>query len=230
MTGDSGAAMGDRILMVENSSERGSVAVGTRSSMQFAVNFMARDPATGAQTEGTARAIEQCLGAVGLQAADLEAIVCGAGPGGFTSLRCAAAIAKGMCSVLAIPLYAVSSLELLAYSTDLADGAYVGAMPAGRGEWFSIPFEVSDGERALGALTLLSMDDLDTAVSAGGMGSVGPGLRQHAYPDAAGAWQFGMDRIARAGPVSLDRWEPVYGRLAEAQVRWEREHGRPLPA
>ena len=30
--------------------------------------------------------------------------------------------------------------------------------------------------------------------------------------------------------VDLDRWEPDYGRLAEAQVKWEAAHGRPLPA
>ena len=30
--------------------------------------------------------------------------------------------------------------------------------------------------------------------------------------------------------VDLDRWEPDYGRLAEAQVKWEATHGRPLPA
>ena len=31
-----------------------------------------------------------------------------------------------------------------------------------------------------------------------------------------------------AGPVALDGWEPSYGRLAEAQVKWEAAHGRPL--
>jgi tRNA threonylcarbamoyladenosine biosynthesis protein TsaB len=31
-----------------------------------------------------------------------------------------------------------------------------------------------------------------------------------------------------AGPVDLARWEPMYGRLAEAQVKWEAAHGRPL--
>ena len=30
------------------------------------------------------------------------------------------------------------------------------------------------------------------------------------------------------GPVSLDQWEPDYGRLAEAQVKWEATHGRAL--
>ena len=31
------------------------------------------------------------------------------------------------------------------------------------------------------------------------------------------------------GPVDIASWEPSYGRLAEAQVRWESAHGTPLP-
>ena len=31
------------------------------------------------------------------------------------------------------------------------------------------------------------------------------------------------------GPVSLESWEPNYGRLAEAQVKWELANGRVLP-
>jgi hypothetical protein len=46
-----------------------------------------------------------------------------------------------------------------------------------------------------------------------------------ASPDARG----GVGPAAlRLGPVDLDAWEPDYGRQAEAQVRWEFMHGRPL--
>jgi tRNA threonylcarbamoyladenosine biosynthesis protein TsaB len=38
-----------------------------------------------------------------------------------------------------------------------------------------------------------------------------------------------MKSIIESGPVDLASWEPEYGRLAEAQVRWEAAHGRPLP-
>ncbi|MGH9885001.1 MAG: hypothetical protein ACREBE_05715, partial [bacterium] len=36
--------------------------------------------------------------------------------------------------------------------------------------------------------------------------------------------------LAQLGPVDIGTWEPAYGRLAEAQVKWEAAHGRPLPA
>jgi tRNA threonylcarbamoyladenosine biosynthesis protein TsaB len=35
--------------------------------------------------------------------------------------------------------------------------------------------------------------------------------------------------LAAIGPADIASWEPAYGRLAEAQVRWESAHGRPLP-
>ena len=48
-------------------------------------------------------------------------------------------------------------------------------------------------------------------------------------PPRARRWlRSGVDDLI--GPVDLALWEPEYGRLAEAQVRWEAEHGRPLAA
>jgi hypothetical protein len=47
-------------------------------------------------------------------------------------------------------------------------------------------------------------------------------------PHARGAAHVLVSLIA-SGPVDIDTWEPAYGRLAEAQVRWEETHGRPLP-
>jgi len=39
-----------------------------------------------------------------------------------------------------------------------------------------------------------------------------------------------LNQIIDAGPIAIETWEPDYGRLAEAQVRWEAAHGRPLGA
>ena len=39
---------------------------------------------------------------------------------------------------------------------------------------------------------------------------------------------WGMVRPPPDIAVDLDAWEPSYGRLAEAQVKWEAAHGRPL--
>src|SRR5438067_2384390 len=58
---------------------------------------------------------------------------------------------------------------------------------------------------------------------------IGPGQEIEAAPDARGAARI-VDYIMKNGSVDLDSWEPDYGRLAEAQVKWEAAHGRPLKA
>jgi hypothetical protein len=56
---------------------------------------------------------------------------------------------------------------------------------------------------------------------------IGPGQRWEATPHARGVAPI-LGSIIESGPVDLASWEPDYGRLAEAQVRWEAAHGRPL--
>jgi tRNA threonylcarbamoyladenosine biosynthesis protein TsaB len=37
-----------------------------------------------------------------------------------------------------------------------------------------------------------------------------------------------LDSIVAEKEADVNTWEPIYGRLAEAQVKWEALHGRPL--
>ena len=57
---------------------------------------------------------------------------------------------------------------------------------------------------------------------------IGPREAIEAAPHARGVASL-LESVIAAGPVSLDHWEPAYGRLAEAQVKWEAAHGRALP-
>ena len=57
--------------------------------------------------------------------------------------------------------------------------------------------------------------------------AVGPGQRLDFHPHARGVAPL-LQSVVEHGPVDLASWEPNYGRLAEAQVRWEAAHGRPL--
>jgi hypothetical protein len=56
---------------------------------------------------------------------------------------------------------------------------------------------------------------------------VGPGQEIDVHPHARGVAPI-LASIIESGAVRLASWEPDYGRLAEAQVRWEAAHGRPL--
>ena len=70
---------------------------------------------------------------------DISRIVCGEGPGSFTSLRIAAAIAKGLAMTTQAPLHSVSSLFLLAAGAraSLVPGRYIAVVDAMRGDVFA---------------------------------------------------------------------------------------------
>ena len=218
------------VLVLETSTETGSVAIARNGALVADLSFASRDPATGVRTEALAPAVVECLGLAELPVGHLAAVVCGAGPGGFTSLRSAAAFAKGLCSGLGIPLYAVSSLELLAWTATTPDGPFIAALHAGREEWFCHDAN-RDGDRTdlVGAAYLVSDGELRARAARTHSRLVGPGLEFDIGPHAR-ATVPRLHDIEMRGPVDIDSWEPTYGRLAEAQVKWEAAHGRPLTA
>ena len=176
----------------------------------------------GADSEALMPAVAAALQQARLKVSDLSRVICGEGPGSFTSLRIAGSIAKGLCFGSGIPLFAVSSLGLAAASTSVT-GAFVVTIDALRDEWYAAVFERTPAGVVVprSPVSLVRKDQID-AYAAG----VGP-IVSDAAPDARGCAAL-FDDIERHGPVELDRWEPTYGRLAEAQVKWEAAHGRPL--
>lgn len=177
-------------------------------------------------------AVRDALSRAGAGPADVAEVVCGAGPGSFTSLRIAASIVKGLATGRSVPMLAVSSLWLVAAGARpaLAAGDYLAVLDAMRGEWFGAAITVgADGRVVAGeAWSLFPVAALDEQVR-GGAAVIGPGPWGGVSPHARGVAL--LDRSGAAAArlrVDLDRWEPDYGRKAEAQVRWEATHGRPL--
>lgn len=208
-------------LVIEASTSTGSVALlrGAEVLCERDVEMRGRDE------ERLMPAVASCLGELEGVGASLDRVVCGAGPGSFTSLRIAAAIAKGVCHARELPLFAVSSLALtVAGSPETAGGGrYMVAADAMRGESFFAVFETAAGGVPPTALVRLApRDALETEAR-----SVDARLLE-GRPRAAGAALM-LEPILRAGPVDLGSWEPDYGRAAEAQVKWEASHGRALP-
>lgn len=70
-----------------------------------------------------------------IAARDIRRVICGAGPGSFTSLRIAASIAKGIAHANGAALYTVSSLMFAAAALD-ETGEYLVHADAMRGERF----------------------------------------------------------------------------------------------
>lgn len=168
--------------------------------------------------------VAQCLSDGKAGPRDLARVVCGEGPGSFTSLRVAASIAKGLAVGAGIPLFPVSSLLLIVADANVKDGRWYAVLPAMRGEVFAGLFDKSDSSIEQIAPTLVIaaekfVDEVDRANA--------NAIDSEMIPHARGAARI-LDSIISAGKADIETWEPIYGRLAEAQVKWEALHGRPL--
>jgi tRNA threonylcarbamoyladenosine biosynthesis protein TsaB len=162
--------------------------------------------------------------------ADLDRVVCGGGPGSFTSLRIAASIAKGIALVHDIPLVAVSSLALIVAAQRRSAGRYLAVLDAMRGDVYASLVEVGvDGEViSVAPAILVPAANVDLLAASEQALVIGASRHTEGAPHARGVAR--MAAILDDGRVSLQHWEPAYGRLAEAQVKWEAAHGRELPA
>lgn len=217
-------------LALDASTYRGSVAVldGSRILVQ------ASAPMRGKEAELLMPEVLRALQDAGQALATIQRVVCGAGPGSFTSLRIAASIAKGIAVGRSVPLYAVSSLALIV-AGNVSDGPrgvrrYLAALDALRGESYVALFEHDEGYvRPAGEMRLSATEELSRLAEESEARLVGPEHAEEWQPHARGVALL-ADSIEASGPVDLAGWEPVYGRMAEAQVKWEAAHGRSLKA
>lgn len=217
-------------LVLDASTYRGTVAVldDERLLVHAGVAMRGRDE------ERLMPAVVQALRDAGIGMDGVQRVICGAGPGSFTSLRIAASIAKGIAVGREVPLFGVSSMALIV-AANVTDGPrdvrrYLAVQDALRGESFVAGFEHHQGAvRQMSDLRLVPSAEVQEIAAREGARAVGPDQPEQWQPGARGAALLLSDIVA-SGPVDLAGWEPVYGRLAEAQVRWEASHGRPLQA
>ena len=187
----------------------------------------------GRESEQLMPAVAAVLQHAKLDLGAVDRVVCGAGPGSFTSLRIAGGIAKGIASGLCLPLFAAPSLALVVAGADPRPGRYLGAIDALRGEFYVGLYDVDDEGCIAEVEPARLVAAADVGVVAGEYRAriVSPadfegGIRSR--PRASGVARL-EELLSVCGPVDVRSWEPSYGRLAEAQVKWESAHGRPLP-
>ena len=217
-------------LVIEASTYAGSAALidGARVVAERSVAMRGREH------EALMPAVAAVLDESGVVPSSVERVVCGAGPGSFTSLRIAGAIAKGIALAAVSPLVPVSSLALVVASREpVAPGRYLAAIDALRGEHYAALFEVGEDGivRPRGPERRVPSSELLQLASAHDAMAIGPEHEgtAHVHPRAASAARL-AHMIDATPAADLARWEPAYGRLAEAQVKWEAAHGRPLEA
>lgn len=189
----------------------------------------AETPMRGTEREGLMLAVGETVRSAGVSAGDIERVVCGGGPGSFTSLRIAASIAKGIAMGVGCRLYSVSSLALIvAGESARAPGKYLAVLDALRGQAYVGAYEVDErgALREVAPTRLVQRGDVASLARDLGTQVIGPDEAIVARPHARGALSLSFETD---GPVGLASWEPSYGRKAEAQSRWEAAHGAPLP-
>lgn len=230
-------------VAIETSSDRASVAVGRPGKV------VAEECVEGARRHAGAlpALLERALAGAGASLRDVERIIVGDGPGSFTGLRVGATVAKALAHTRGIRLATMPSLLAVAWAAGPAEGQRVLALfNALRGEVYAAKyrFTAESVETRLVPSVWLP-EALPSSVPA-------PDLIAGDIPDALRArlveWEGGrhprwvtavpgagrfLELAALEGALhdvpDAALWEPAYGRPAEAQAKWEREHGRRLP-
>lgn len=228
--GQGGAPVDPVLLSIDASTYAGSAALVRGSTVLAECTVAMR----GEREERLMPAIAAMLEGARMGPEAIGAVVCGAGPGSFTSLRIAASIAKGLAVSLDRPLYAVPSLLLVVAGAEpaLPTGRYAVLVDAMRRELYAVTVEVRQGEapRMKSAVSLVADADAAAYAAAAGATAIGPAVGAGTAPHARGVARLGPPGAEGSplAPADVGLWEPDYGRLAEAQVRWEAVHGRPL--
>lgn len=230
------------VLAIDTATDSGSVALGAPDDVRMEILLGGRRHAA-----HLVPAIHQLLAATGVGFADLSGVVVADGPGSFTGLRIGFATAQGVLrahehwSLWTAPsLVAATQVgRRLGYTTVAA------VYDALRGEVFASVCAYQTGRLEVVLPPVLIAPDALTR-SAAADAALGDGAVAHAAAMRAWTGEAPLP-LAAAGPrasalIELMQWdggvarvpdpfayEPAYGRKAEAQVKWERTHGQPLP-
>lgn len=186
--------------------------------------------------------VQHVLAQAHLPLKNIAGVVVGDGPGSFTGLRIGWAAARGLAHERELPLVAVPSLLGAAHAASVGQVATIAACyDALRGQVFAAVYAFPQGRvETLVAPALFTMADLTRVTPVRPLRAVGDGAEK--YPQEVMTWTGHPPvSLATLPPIAGSlltlasaqgheaTGEPAYGRPAEAQLKWESRHGRPLP-
>lgn len=208
-----------KILALEFSSERRSVAVAAVShNTQAKVLGSVAD--TGALHTKALALVEAALQQTGVALEAIEAVVVGLGPGSYTGIRAAIALAQGWQLARGVRLLGLSSFEALAAQALAAGlrGRVHLVADAQRNEFYLATYDLTAAERHLiEPLRLATLEEIRARLAANEpvlgpeAGQLLPGGRT-LFPDAAALAQVAA---GRTDFVAGERLEPIYLRPAK---------------
>lgn len=195
-----------KILAVEFSSAERSVAL---------VECGAGDPVVlgrAVQTAGhrALALVEEALGQAQCQREDIEVIALGLGPGSYTGIRGAIALAQGFQLARGIPLIGLSSVECLAAQArrEQTSGPLHVVVDAQRNEFYHARYDLGKSE----PLRLAPFSEIE-ALTRSGQSVIGPGVTRwfspakNLFPDAA---ILGALACGRTDFLPGEKLEPIY--------------------
>ena len=229
-------------LAIETATDRASIALGTGLSDAFEQDIV------GARRHAAELlpAIEGLLADARVTLAAVSALVVSDGPGSFTGLRVGASVVKALAHARGLPLWTAPSLLVRAAGIARAGDTVLAVSNALRGEIYAAAYRFdAEAIRELLPPSVYRPDDLigrglavsrlvgDVPPAPARTLEAGSGRTLVGSPDGAPRARTLLGLVDRPGGATrverVESWEPIYGRPAEAQARWEMAHGRPLP-
>ena len=196
------------ILALEFSSERRSAALACGD--RFLAEAVEQTGGRGTDALGL---IEKVLTEAGVSREAIEAIAVGLGPGSYTGIRAAIAVAQGWQLARGVKLLGVSSADAIAAQAQAEQfsGRVNVVIDAQRGEFYLAVREISPGGcREISPLKIVTGAEIEALKSAG-ESCVGPEQKKQIYPPAAQVAQLAG---VRTDFVPGEKLEPIYLREA----------------
>ncbi|HEV2691504.1 MAG TPA: tRNA (adenosine(37)-N6)-threonylcarbamoyltransferase complex dimerization subunit type 1 TsaB [Verrucomicrobiae bacterium] len=170
------------ILALEFSSDRRSVALA-----RDGVVLTEAVEQTGGRTTKAFGLIEAVLGEAKISREAVEVIAVGLGPGSYTGIRAAIAVAQGWQLACGVKLLGVGSMEALAAQAQAEEifGRVNVVVDAQRGEFYLGEWEISAAKKVeVCPLRIVTAAEI-TAYAGAGVTSIGPAAERGVCPSAA---------------------------------------------
>lgn len=173
------------LLVIGGADERLQVVLGRLDGEQATLLASQEWHVPGQAARFLAPGIKAMLDGLNLTAADVGRIACDTGPGSFTGLRMALALAQGMAAATGATLAGLNHLELLAHEAATTSGGAVLALAwSRRGQVYAQPFGPPSPDNPSGALApaqALRLDELPALLAAlpRPLSLLGGGLRKN---------------------------------------------------
>ena len=192
------------VLALEFSSERRSVALARGGAV-----LAEAVEQTGGRGTNVFALVEKVLADAKILREEIEVLAVGLGPGSYTGIRAAIAVAQGWQLARGVKVLGVNSAEALAAQAQAEKifGRVNVAIDAQRGEFYLATWEISaTARREVAPLKIVAAAELQARLTAGEI-CVGPEMKTVLLPAAAMVAQLAA---GRSDFIAGEKLEPVY--------------------